>query len=170
MKDRIEKILVVDLDGTFAKNDVFYELFLQLIIKNPISTFKYILLNILKKEFIVKLKVKVFQIFKISEEDFVINYNVKDFIECNRSNYHSVILMTASPDNIAQKILTYVDCFNMAYGTDEINLKGQRKVDLLNSLGFIYFDYIGDSKADKPIFKAAQMSWRIKNGELCLNY
>jgi hypothetical protein len=169
MRDVSSKVLVVDLDGTFAKNDLFIELVIKFIIQKPFHLILLIFRHLLNENFMIILKNKVFSSHEVLKSDFLINDEVLKFITSNKSNYQKIILMTATPDEIAKKFLIFFDIFNEAYGSTTVNLKGRLKVLKLTDIGYSNFDYIGDSRDDEPIFCASQKSWVIKKGKLCLN-
>jgi 4-hydroxybenzoate polyprenyltransferase len=71
-----------------------------------------------------------------------------------------VVLVTASHQQMADAIATHLQCFDEVHGTNEVNLSGRRKSDfLVSKYGPKYFDYIGDSRADAPVWQFARKKY-----------
>ena len=74
-----------------------------------------------------------------------------------REDGRQVLLVTASDQGTADAVAGHVALFDEAIGSDgENNLKAERKAELLASrFGVGGFQYVGDSSADLPVWKAA---------------
>jgi 4-hydroxybenzoate polyprenyltransferase len=74
-----------------------------------------------------------------------------------RAEGRPVLLVTASDQSIADAVGAHVDLIDEAVGThSDTNLKGRRKAEyLVSRFGAGGFDYLGDSSADLPVWKAS---------------
>jgi 4-hydroxybenzoate polyprenyltransferase len=78
-------------------------------------------------------------------------------LEAWRASGGRTALVTATDLGLAQAIADHLGLFDEVHGTDgEVNLKGAAKADFLVArYGKGRFDYIGDSAADLPVWRAA---------------
>lgn len=150
---------VIDFDGTFIKNDYFKELFLKKMLENPLFLFNHFCV---KRKDLLALK---FELLKdLSPEydiDFLINQQVKKWIEEHRKQYTKLVLVSASPDFFIKKILSQITYFDEIHGSKDINLKGYQKLQFIQEKYGIDFDYVGDSNADIPIFMNCKNAFKI---------
>lgn len=70
-----------------------------------------------------------------------------------------LILVTAAHAKIAQSVAAHLNLFTHVFGSEDTqNLKGKTKAHLLvNHFGVRGFDYIGNSKADIPVWREARL-------------
>lgn len=151
--------LVCDLDGTLIKNDFFVERFLWSLIFKPISTLKYL------SKGLVPLKHHLLDDHYPNNVSAVLNMDVVALIEKDKVKYNRIVLMSASTNDFVNRIGREVGLFDELYGTDDKNLKGKQKLDLIHEKGLAPFVYIGDAKADNIIFAAAEFYYVIKNNK-----
>lgn len=144
--------LCVDCDGTLIKTDLLHEALLLL----P----KQCLLNIVKLPFwLLKgkayFKQKLAQQVNINFKSLPYNEDVVNFIKEAKATKRKVILVTASPQAWADGINKTLQLFDEVIGSDhETNLSGTNKAAyLVKQYGEKGFDYIGNSKADLPVWK-----------------
>ena len=154
-----ELCLVCDLDGTLVKNDFFAERFLRSLVFKPLTTLKYL------SKGLVALKHHLLDAYAPNNISAVLNKDVVELIEKNRSRYTRVVLMSASTDSFVKRVGKEVGIFDECYGTETINLKGKQKLDFIHAQNLIPFVYIGDAKADNIIFAAAEYYYVIKNNK-----
>lgn len=156
-------IFVVDLDGTFVKNDLFKELLILRFISNPCL----VLYNFITNG-VLGLKYISFKNYVFSLDQVIINYNVLDLIKKKRALGYTIVLATASPQPYADFIAKNWPIFDKAFGSNnKCNLKGQRKLNLIISISEGQkFEYIGDSKIDNVIFKNCSNYYKIINHEV----
>lgn len=152
--------LVADLDGTLINTDLLFEAAVLLVKKKPVYIFKLILWLFKGKVF---LKNSIFE--KVQPDYAYLPYNneVINFLHSEFAKGRKIVLATASPLSAAKEIAKVHPVFSEVYGTDEkLNLKGQNKVNLLVSkYGDKQFDYIGDSKADLPVFSKCRFAYLV---------
>ena len=157
------RIFVVDLDGTFIKND----LFIELLIMNLVKSFREVV-SIFFSRGIVGLKQFVFVNHEFSENQVLINHNVLEIVREKKALGYCIILATASPQVYADFVANTWNIFDKAYGsTDLINLKGSDKLKLILSIsGGKTFEYIGDSRVDNIIFKHCSTFYKVIQKEV----
>lgn len=147
-------VLVFDLDGTLLQSDMLYESFWSGFSRN--SLMPILALRRLSKG---RSKLKAF-LAENSYSDIVsLPYN-EEYIalaKAWRAKGGKVVLATATTDKIAKAIAAHLGIFDAVHSSDATtNLKGASKADLLVKLyGKNNFIYVGDSKADLPVWKEA---------------
>jgi len=151
--------LVVDLDGTFIKTDILHEGVIILLRKNPLNIFLCIYWWLKGKVF---LKNQIYKRARIKYELLPVNKEVLNFLEAEKGKGRKLVLATASLMKHAREILRVYPIFDEVYGTNEINLKGKNKLNVLvKDFGYSQFDYIGDSRSDLKIFSASRYSYLV---------
>ena len=163
MTPREKKYIFVDLDGTFAKNDLFQELLVKRFCRKPINTLKAFLIG-----GVLGLKHAVFHQHNFSINQILVNSDVLKLIQKKKESGYSIFLATASPQAYADYVLKTWSVFDFARGSDQkINLKGQAKLDFIQSISNgAQFEYIGDSKADQIIFRKCVRYYKLTNNQV----
>jgi phosphoserine phosphatase len=69
--------------------------------------------------------------------------------------------VSASPDFFVKALLSELQIFDGIYGSEAINLKGVNKLAFIQEKWGNDFHYMGDAKADQPIFLAAQQAYKV---------
>lgn len=146
----------VDMDGTLVKTDIAQELILQCFKKF------HLFLQLLALLFSGRSKIKRFlgENTAFSAERLPYNQKVIDYLNEQKALGRPIILATASDSLIAEKVADHLGIFDGVLASEPgNNLKGKNKLVAIKShsddLGF---EYIGDSKADYPIWKEADKS------------
>ncbi len=93
------------------------------------------------------------------------NYEVIELIKKFKKYGHKIILITASPQIIAEKVSEFLQLFDEAIGCNESsNLKGEKKsLYLSKRYGDKGFHYIGNSYDDIPVWKSADQAILVSN-------
>ncbi len=157
---RIETVsvpLCVDLDGTLIDSDLLWECILQLLKKNPLCLF--LIPFWLMKGGRPYLKRQLAQRTSLQPENIPYNQELLDFLLAERDHGRQLILVTATDQQLAEKIAAHTPIFDHVYGTRAgQNLRGQTKAEFLQTLfGERAFDYAGDSSSDMHV-------WRVSRG------
>jgi len=146
----------VDMDGTLVNTDIAQELILQCFKK--LSLFS----ELIQLAFSGRSKIKRFLALntEFSEERLPYNQKVIDYLKAQKEAGRSIVLATASDALIAEKVANYLGFFDDVLASEPgNNLKGANKLKAIQAhSGDNGFEYIGDSKADYPIWKAADLS------------
>ena len=146
--------LCVDLDGTLVATDTMAESFLGLLKIAPWKVFGLLLALMQGRP---KLKRYLAQNAPVDPATLPYRDEVLDEMRRARDDGRQVLLVTASDQATADAVAGHVGLFDEAIGSDGVsNLKAGRKAELLVSrFGSGGFQYVGDSSADLPIWKAA---------------
>lgn len=108
------KVLCVDLDGTFIKTDMLYESFVYHFIRNPLVILYC--MYWLSTGGITKLKFYLSKSFNFNPSFLPINYSVLELINAKKSQGYSIYLISASTERIVQKIyIAFSDLFDVFF-------------------------------------------------------
>ena len=150
----------VDLDGTLIKTDSLTESILSLVAERPIFVF---LLPIWLLKGIAHFKFKVARHVDLEVDRLPYSKQVLDIIAAQKLEGRPIVLATASPYPVAEKIAEHLGIFSEVLASNEsTNLKSSLKAELLvDKYGAKGFDYIGNSKDDLPVWAAAQRAYLV---------
>lgn len=147
-------VLVVDLDGTLIRSDSLYETFWAGMSEDW-GTAVSALSALTNGRAALKRSMAGRTV--LEPENMPYNQVVLNYIRNWREGGGRAVLVTAADDSVATAISNHLGLFDEAHGSDgEHNLKGEAKARFLEErFGTNGFAYIGDSKADLPVWKAA---------------
>lgn len=148
------KYVVVDLDGTLVRTDLFVESLLRYLKGNPFKIVR-LLLWILKGRAYAKQKVA--ENIDIDATYLPYEESLIAYLKQLKSQGKEIILATASHRNYADRVAEHLGIFDRVMATEENhNLKGRNKLAAIKEIiGDEDFAYAGDSAADTPIWRAA---------------
>ncbi len=155
-------MLFVDLDKTLIKSDILLELFVRYFSQNLFAPI--LCLRVLMTKGKLGLKKFLSNKSDISIENLPYNQQVLDVIHQWKENHpeEKVILISATHQDVIERIANHLKCFDGWYGTENENLKSEIKLKKINDLtegrGFTY---IGDSFADVVIWKNAEKCYLV---------
>ena len=158
MSNVVQKnILVVDLDGTLIHSDMLIESASWTLTQpkfNILNFFRELFSRPLRRE---TLKGYFAKDAEIDPSKLPYNEELLDFLKQEKLKGRTLVLATATNQTLADKIAQYLEFFDEVYGSSaECNLKGVKKSELLvEKYGEYGFDYIGDSRADIPVWSRA---------------
>ena len=153
--------LVVDLDGTLCHTDTLHEAILSLIGSNPGLLVRFPgWLSGGRAAF----KAQIADRALVAPEHLPLNDTVIETIKSARAAGRRIALVSAADHRQVTAVAEATGLFDEAYGSAEgRNLKGAEKARFLNErYGPKMFDYIGDSKADLPVWEAARKAITVK--------
>jgi len=152
--------LVVDLDGTLVRTDMF----LESVLKTQKMSWKR-LIELLSAMVNGRAAVKEFfaKGFEFDPSKLPFRKVVLSLIESRRLAGDPIILATAAAGRIANKISSETGLFDSSLSsTSTSNLSGIKKADALIKLyGYKGFDYVGDSSKDLPVWQASRKSYLV---------
>ncbi len=155
--------LVVDLDGTLCRTDTLHEGLLALAATRP-----WMLLQVPKwvSEGRAGLKARLADQGVVAPDELPFNEAVIEMLKAARAEGRRTALVSAADHRQVTTIAAATELFDEAYGTAEgQNLKGESKAAFLSQhYGAGKFDYIGDSRADVPVWKAAHRAITVQAG------
>ena len=156
-KDQLDLLpLAVDLDGTLVSTDTLLESALMLIRQKPWSI---LLFWVWLSRGKTVLKAGVAKHVTPHAESLPYRLDLVEYLRGERSKGRTIVLATAAHRTIADRVAAWLGIFDVVLAsTDAVNLKGTLKRDALVRLyGLRGFDYIGDSKSDKPVWAACRI-------------
>lgn len=162
---RDETPLVVDLDGTLISTDSLHELFASAFFTQPLKAVA-VLPSLLAGR--SKFKDAISKVATIDPQTLPYRHDVLEFLKTEYAAGRSIYLVTAAHQSIATAIADHLDLFVRAKGSDaDANLKGINKLRWIEAELGPVFDYVGDSRADLPIWKKARTCFVIiKDGRV----
>ena len=150
-------VIAVDLDGTLIYSDTLYETFLLLLKRNPLYLFLAVFWLLKGRAY---LKQQIAQRVTLDASALPYCMSLVEQLQQLKQAGHSLVLVTAANQTIAQNIADHIGIFDAVFGSDgKRNLKSTQKRDFLNvQYGVGQYGYIGNSSADLAIWAAAK--WR----------
>jgi 4-hydroxybenzoate polyprenyltransferase/phosphoserine phosphatase len=152
--------LVVDLDNTLIRSDLLVEAGFGLVGREPMAIFA-----LLGQVTNGKAALKAYLADRVDIDVATLPYNpeVLKRIESARAQGRPVVLASASPEKFVHAVADYLGLFDAVYAsTPNRNLAGSAKAKaLVAAYGERGFDYIGDSRADLPVWQAARRAVAI---------
>jgi len=146
--------LVVDLDGTLTSTDTLVESIIQLGKQHPFDLLK-LPFWLLKGRAEFKANIATRSTLPITNLPYRIE--LVDYLRYEKQNGRPLILATAANCKIANAVAAHLDLFDTVLASSERhNLKGANKLIAIQQTVGPDFVYAGDSKADLPIWQAAQ--------------
>jgi 4-hydroxybenzoate polyprenyltransferase len=146
--------LVVDLDGTLTPTDTLVESLIKLIKQSP--------LNLLRLPFWLfrgraAFKEVIAAHVYINASLLPYRTSLLDYLRQEKAKGRPIWLATAAHRSIADGVAAHLNLFDRVLATEAgHNLKGQDKLHAIRQSAGNAFVYAGDSRADLPIWHAAQ--------------
>lgn len=157
--------LCVDLDGTLVQTDTLHEQLLLLVKSHPLALFAAVLtlargLAAFKRAIAERVKLRP---ELLPYHDAVIAYLRKEASQGRR-----LLLVTAADQIVADDVSNYLRLFESTLASDGVtNLKATEKVRAIRRyLQDRPFDYIGNSYADIPVWKASSAAIVVGSAKL----
>lgn len=145
--------LYVDLDGTLVKTDVAQELSVRLLSRPALW------LSALGKLLSGRAGFKRLLSEQFDFDPARLPYvpEVLEFLRKERAKGREIILATGCDRFAAEKISAHLALFDRVLASDsEINLTGAAKLDAIKADANGPFDYLGNSRADEPVWAEAR--------------
>lgn len=148
------RFLVVDLDGTLVRSDMLLETFWSAFAHSWKTPFRAVQSLAMGR---AVLKQRMAGDGPVDVDRLPYNASVLDYIARWRAEGGRTALVTASNQDVAARIAEHLGVFDEVYGSDgATNLKGENKARfLVGRYGDRGFDYIGDARADVPVWQKA---------------
>ncbi|MEE4376641.1 MAG: haloacid dehalogenase-like hydrolase [Candidatus Competibacteraceae bacterium] len=146
--------LIVDLDGTLTPTDTLVESVIELIRQSP---FYFIRLPLWLLKGRAGFKEAVANRVRIDAQSLPYNIPLLTYLGTEKSKGRQIVLATAAHHSIAAAVATHLDLFDEVIATQHRqNIKGCAKLAAIQQKVGETFVYAGDSKADIPIWRAAE--------------
>jgi 4-hydroxybenzoate polyprenyltransferase/phosphoserine phosphatase len=158
-----KRVLFVDLDGTLIRTDLLQEAALTLFKQSP----RRLLLALLKlRHGRAAFKRAISEATTPDYRQLPIREEVVEFIAEQRSQGRKIVLATAADSTWAQDLAAELGIFDGVLASDGTrNLKGAAKREAIQTYcrehGHAEFGYVGDSRADLPIWREARQVYLV---------
>jgi 4-hydroxybenzoate polyprenyltransferase/phosphoserine phosphatase len=148
-------VLCVDLDGSLVRTDLLQEAALLLAMRAPEDLFRLPVWLARGKAF---LKGRIAE--RVAPQAALLPYNEEllAWLVEQRETGRRMVLCTASDRRYAEGVAEHLGLFDEVLASDgATNLAGSRKADVLvERYGRGGFDYVGNARADLPVWEAAR--------------
>lgn len=152
--------ICVDLDGTLLATDILWESMLILAKKRPLSLLKSIIWLFKGKAYF---KRQIANLVKLDLDMLPYRTEVLLFLKQEKKHGRKLFLVTATDQKVAESIAEELGVFSGVLGSDgNVNLSGKYKLQAIqDQFNGEKFDYIGDSRHDIPLWKAAHRAFLV---------
>lgn len=151
------KHVVVDLDGTLVRTDLFVESLLRYLKGNPFKIINLIRWLLVSRAYA---KQKVAERINIDAKYLPYEEGLVAYLKKLKGEGKELILATATHRKYAEQVAEHLGIFDRVMATENNhNLKGDNKLAAIREeIGDVEFAYAGDSAADTPIWRAAKVN------------
>ncbi|WP_339385501.1 UbiA family prenyltransferase [Acidovorax sp. sic0104] len=155
--NRTQVPLVVDLDGTLIKTDLLAETANSFILAQPWRVFQLLAWLAAGR---ATLKSRLAQASAVDPSTLPFNEDLLAWLREEKRQGRCVVLATASHQLLADKVAAHLGLFDEVLATrGTTNLKAHAKRDaLVARFGEGGFDYVGNDRADLPVWASAAQS------------
>ena len=162
-----KKVLVIDLDNSLLKIDLFKETLGKSLLHQPWVFLKTVLFAFRNRAFA---KIFISKKFKIKSHTLPFNDKLIDIITDYKNDQgYQIILATGTPHNYAKPIANFLGLFDKVISTDNhTNIVGINKLNSIKNEVEGEFIYAGDSKKDLPIWLHCKKAILIGNNRKIL--
>ncbi len=156
-------VLVADLDGTLCRTDTLHEAVAALVTTAPLTLLK---LPGWASRGKAEFKAKLADEGLLDPAAIPLNMAVLETLRTARADGRRTALVSASDHRQVTAIADHTGLFDEAYGTAQgRNLKGENKAAFLSEhYGAGNFDYMGDARADLPVWRVARKAITVGAG------
>jgi 4-hydroxybenzoate polyprenyltransferase len=152
--------LIMDVDGTLLRSDLLWEGFVALLARRPRRLFPAALALSRGR---ASLKAFIARESDISVDELPLDPAAVKLIEEARAAGVDVVLASAAHETQVEDLKERVAA-DLAWGSDgTTNLKGANKLQRIHE-SYDEFDYVGNSRADLPLWRAARRAIAVNAG------
>ncbi|MCC6847862.1 MAG: UbiA family prenyltransferase [Deltaproteobacteria bacterium] len=154
--------LCVDLDGTLLRTDSLFEVTLLLLKGSPSVVLRLPFWLLRGK---AALKDEIAKRVTVDPAALPYRDELLEFLRAERAKGRRLLLVSAAHESIVRGVARHLGIFDDVIATDgATNLKGPNKrAALAERFGTGGFDYVGDSRADLPVWEAARGAIVVSN-------
>lgn len=156
--------LVVDVDGTLLKTDLLVESIVALLLRRPLEACKIPYWLGRGK---ARLKAELAERVVLDVDALPLDPEVLAFIAAEREKGRRIVLASASDCRLVEPLAARVGAQKPVFASDgERNLKAEEKRNaLVAAFGEGGYDYIGNSRDDRPVWKSARKAYVALSGQ-----
>ncbi len=151
--------LCVDLDGTLVFTDTLYESLLAVLRRQP---WLLALIPFWLARGRAYLKSELAHRALLDASLLPYNLDLIAWLEKHKQNGRDLVLVTAANQSVAESVNKVTGLFTEVLGSDDrSNLKGKQKANVLRQRFPAGFDYVGDCKADYPVWQTCRKAFLV---------
>ncbi|MDX1497153.1 MAG: UbiA family prenyltransferase [Salinisphaeraceae bacterium] len=153
-----EPTLYVDLDGTLIHTDMLFESALALLRRNPFYVFVLPFWLLGGRP---HLKAQIAERVQLDIARLPWNRELLGYLTQEKQRGRRIVLATASDQRFAHQVAVHLNLFDAVLASDGLqNLDGKRKLVAIGvDSDTPAFDYVGNARADLPLWAAARQSY-----------
>ncbi|MGB3455736.1 MAG: hypothetical protein WBG08_11865 [Litorimonas sp.] len=157
-----DRPLILDVDGTFLKNDLTHEMILEAIKRDPLRALRYLVLGLrskpaMKQEMVARIGDRLLDGPQPLEPEIVA------LAKQAKADGRSVNLCSGSEESLVERLAARHDFLDGAFGTSPTyNMTSGNKAAFLEDRFPDGFDYAGNSTQDFAVWEAAQKAYAIR--------
>lgn len=147
--------LVVDIDGTLLKTDLLFESIAAMLIQQPLAALRVPSWIYLGR---AHLKARLADGVALDLDHMPLDPEVMAFVTTEKESGRRIFLASASDTRFIEALARRIGAESRVFASDGIrNLKaGEMRNALVAAFGERGFDYIGNSRDDRPIWESAR--------------
>lgn len=153
-RPRLQVPLVVDLDGTLVKTDLLHECLTEALLKRPLTCHRTVAWLARGR---AHLKSRLAQDADLDVAALPYRDDLLRWLRQEKATGRRIVLATAQSKLFATKVAEHLGIFDEVMSSDDsVNLSSRAKRDaLVQRFGARGFAYVGNSRADLPVWEAA---------------
>jgi 4-hydroxybenzoate polyprenyltransferase len=151
--------LVVDLDGTLIHSDLLWETLVLFLRRHFLRLF---LLPLWLMRGKAGFKERIAGEVELDPAALPYDEALLALIRREREDGRTVVLATGAQRRLAEQVAAHTGAFDLVLATDDVNLTSHNKAARLAALyGAKGYDYIGNSRADLPVWLDSRTAWCV---------
>ncbi len=151
--------LCVDLDGTYVRSDTTWEMLGAYLLRSPLAGARVLWWLVKGREV---LKAQLWRVAPVDVSSLPRNPLVAEWLR-REGDSRELILVSDAPQDMVNALVARDDVFRRGFGSaPDTNLTRSQKADrLIGEFGIGGFDYVGNSRDDFRIWKAARHAYGV---------
>ena len=154
--------LILDVDGTFLKNDLTHEMILEAIKRNPLVGLWHLFIGITNKP-----RMKQHMVSRIGDQllqgEQPLEPTIVSLAKEAKAQGRTVFLCSGSEESLVKRLAQQHDFLDGAFGTSPTyNMTSANKAAFLRDRFPDGFDYAGNSTQDFAVWEEAQMAYGVR--------
>jgi 4-hydroxybenzoate polyprenyltransferase len=151
--------LVVDLDGTLIHSDLLWETLVLFLRRHFLRVLALPLWLMHGK---AGFKERIAREVELDPAALPYDQALLALIRSEREDGRTIVLATGAQRRLAEQVATHTRTFDLVLATDDVNLTSHNKAARLAKLyGAQGFDYIGNSRADLPVWLGSRTAFCV---------
>lgn len=154
--------LILDVDGTFLRNDLTHEMVLEAVKRDPFSAIWHLLIGLRNKP-----RMKQLMLARIGDRllqgDQPLETTIVSLAKEAKAQGRSVYLCSGSEEGLVKRLAARHDFLDGAFGTSPTyNMTSANKATFLQERFPDGFDYAGNSTQDFAVWEAAHSAYGVR--------